>query len=283
MPPAAAPSIGRRRGPTLRPPWDVLPAALALLLLAGSVAAAAAPAGYALVVNGDRSFTHQRNVEMALEALTAVGYPAANVLLLAAPDAPTAGVVPGYRGAPTKAGWKEAVALLGRRLEAEDTLLVYLTGHADRRGGKTLLILQHGFLTEKLLATSIAGLPFSHLLLIADPCYSGGFAEALADEHRPLVMVTATDRFHETRCEPFIRPFWAAATDPGSDADGDGRVSVGEAFAVASELVRGGAGRWSEAAPRLSVRAWDLADGVPFLPTPPPPTAPHGNAAGGHR
>jgi hypothetical protein len=84
--------------------------------------------------------------------------------------------------------------------------------------------------------------------LIADQCYSGGFANAALALGRNVVAVSSTDDRHEVRCEPFIRPLWLAAVAAGSDTRGNGFVSVEEAFQVAADGLRqGGAGSGGEA------------------------------------
>lgn len=243
-----------------------------------TIAANAGPAQYALIVNGDDSFTHNYNVALAATSLARLGYAARNTLILApapaadlamatgsasattddadtkggAPDAgtantPTAGAGEGsWRRPATEQGLREALALLHRRLRPGDLLLVYLTGHGYRMFGHTSLGLQGGSITAGDLMHRLGELPFGKLILIADPCYSGGFVKAAVALGRDVVAVSSADDRHEVRCEPFIRPLWLAAVAAESDTRGNGFVSVEEAFAVAASGLRysaaGGAG-----------------------------------------
>jgi hypothetical protein len=133
-----------------------------------------------------------------------------------------------------------------------DLLLVYLTGHGYRMFGRTSLELQGGSITARDLMQQLGELPFGKLILIADQCYSGGFANAALALGRNVVAVSSTDDRHEVRCEPFIRPLWLAAVAAESDIRGNGFVSVEEAFQVAAGGLRqGGAGGDGEA-PRIA-------------------------------
>src|SRR5262245_27114803 len=62
-------------------------AATARLAALSGTAASAPITQYALIVNGDDSFTHNYNVELALGSLRQLGYDPRNVLVLAPPAA----------------------------------------------------------------------------------------------------------------------------------------------------------------------------------------------------
>jgi hypothetical protein len=204
---------------------------------AGSAAAAQEGAQYALIVNGDDSFTHNYNVQMALDSLPRLGYAAGHTLLLAAGD--PHGEDPAIRRLPaTTAGLDRAVALLQRELGPRDVLLVYLTGHGGRSFGRTFLKLASGLVSAQAFVHRLSPLPFARLILIADQCYSGGFLDEAARLGRDVVGVASADSHHEVRCEPFIRPLWQAAISMA--AAGGGFVSVEQAFrAGADSLAKG--------------------------------------------
>ncbi len=188
---------------------------------------------FALIINGDDAFTHNMNVALALTALPRLGYapadtfalaPAAGVTNAAGEDrdgnGAAAGVVPIWRRDASDEGLRQAVSSLRERLRPGDLLLVYLTGHAYRAFGHTVLGLRHGSISANDLLQRIAVLPFGKLILIADPCYSGGFVTAAVALGRNVVAVSSTDEHHEVRCEPFVRPLWLAAMAPAADAAG---------------------------------------------------------------
>ncbi|HXO28150.1 MAG TPA: hypothetical protein VOA80_12445, partial [Thermoanaerobaculia bacterium] len=208
---------------------------------------------FALIVNGDDSFTHNYNVALSLASLSQLGYAPENTLVLAPPasadgaGSAAAGPTP-WRQPATEQGLRQAFAQLRGRMRSGDRLLVYLTGHGYRMFGRTSLELQGGSITAHELMQRLAELPFGKLILIADQCYSGGFANAALALGRNVVAVSSTDDRHEVRCEPFIRPLWLAAVAAESDTRGNGFVSVEEAFQVAADGLRqGGAGSGGEA------------------------------------
>ena len=221
----------------------------------------AGAAQFALIVNGDDSFTHNYNVTLSLASLSQLGYAPQNTLVLAppasadaaGPAAAGAAAGPGpWRRPATEQGLRQAFAQLRDRMRPGDLLLVYLTGHGYRMFGRTSLELQGGSITARELMQRLGELPFGKLILIADQCYSGGFASAALALGRNVVAVSSTDDRHEVRCEPFIRPLWLAAVAAESDTRGNGFVSVEEAFQVAADGLRqGGAGSAGEA-PRIA-------------------------------
>ena len=230
---------------------------LALLAVAPAAAQTATGSGqsgaaqYALIVNGDDSFTHNYNVSLALASLQQLGYAPQDTFVLA-PAQSTAAAPAVWRQAASEQGLRQALARLHQRMRPGDLLLVYLTGHGYRMFGHTSLGLQSGAITASELMHQLAELPFGKLILIADQCYSGGFASAAVALGRNVVAVASTDDRHEVRCEPFIRPLWLAAVAAESDANHDGFVSVEQAFRVAVDGLRRAGGGTAEEAPRFA-------------------------------
>jgi hypothetical protein len=196
-------------------------AAAAAALVAAALAAPAGAANYALIVNGDDTFQHTANVELATNTLRELGYADGNVHVVS-----------------DGRGLRRALATLAARLGPDDLLLLYTTGHGQRRRGQSTLVLPDGQLAAGELAALVFALPFQRLVYIGDQCYSGGFAEAFAAGERDVVAISGSDALHQARCEPFVRPLWRAATSATRDADGDGMVSVEEAYAVGAAQVR---------------------------------------------
>ncbi len=197
----------------------------------GNAAGAPAAAQYALIINGDDSFTHNKNVELALATLPHLGYAAANTFVLA-----PAGGGGAWRQPANGSGLREALALLQQRMRSGDELLVYLTGHGYRIFGRPTLSMERGAsISADDLIHRLGELPFGKLILIADQCYSGGFAKAAIALGRNVVAVSSTDDRHEVRCEPFVRPFWMAALGNGG---GNTSAAVEEAFRIAAAGVR---------------------------------------------
>ena len=163
----------------------------------------AAKANFALLINGDSAYSHTHNIEIAIEALTTLGYSRMNILVAA-----------------DSREVRSAIRDLASRLTEDDALLVYTTGHGSRKGNESGLYLRNGDLGAVEFSHLIDGLRFRRLIYVGDQCYSGGFATALAARGRNLVAVTATDDTHQARCEPFVRPLWRAAVDAGATIEG---------------------------------------------------------------
>jgi len=244
-------------------------------------------AQFALIVNGDDSFTHNYNVGLALASLSQLGYAPQNTLVLAPAASASSDAAPSAAGAPaawrhaaTEQGLRQAFAQLRGRMRSGDLLLVYLTGHGYRMFGRTSLELQGGSITARELMQRLGELPFGKLILIADQCYSGGFANAALALGRNVVAVSSTDDRHEVRCEPFIRPLWLAAVAAESDTRGNGFVSVEEAFQVAAESLRQAGGGSDGDTPRIAATGTCSGQENRFSATAPRVAAGHGGDGG---
>jgi hypothetical protein len=214
----------------------------------------AAPAegrSWALIVNGDEHYSHRGNVILALDAAAHLGYareqvvvvsPSASALELTDPATGLKGAVMTLPG--TRDGWQTAMAHLGAVVGPQDQVLVYITGHGVRRFGELLIELDRGVLSASQIAGDLNRLGAGKLVLVVDPCYSGAIVEPLRRHLQvPTVVITSTDAKSETRCQGFVRPFWKAALDPRADRNGDGLVSVEEAYAIAAEVSKAAPGQ----------------------------------------
>jgi thiol-disulfide isomerase/thioredoxin len=215
------------------------------------VPGAAETRAFALLINGDDSAKHQDNVGIAANALVRAGYRADRLRVVstgAGRDAPAGSL---RQFPPTLQGLTHALAELSEELEAGGQLTVYVTGHGVFDGERPLLLLADAALTPGALAGRIRQLGFERLVFVADHCYAGAFARAFSGAERPVTAIAATDGLHETNCVFFGRPFWRAVGRDEFDADGDGTVSVAEAFTAASEALRRSRGPAGEDAPVL--------------------------------
>ncbi len=243
VPPSNHTRQSARRSRAARHLWAGAAALLVVALSHNAAAAAVPPAPaaagvqYALIVNGDDSFTHNYNVHLALDSLPRLGYTPGHTLLVAAGKAN--GEDAALRRLPAStAGLDQAVELLRREMRPQDLLLVYLTGHGGRAFGHPFLNLESGLITAGAFLRRLAPLPFARLILIADQCYSGGFLDEAARMGRDVVGVASADSHHEARCEPFIRPLWQAAvnaTDPAGDP-----VSIEQAYRAGADRLATG-------------------------------------------
>lgn len=196
--------------------WQPNLAALAVaftVFCAAPATASASGANFALLINGDPTFSHTHNIELAVTALTTLGYPRANIL------------VAGDTGAV-----QAAIRDLEHRLHADDLLLLYTTGHGERKNNESRVYLRNGDFGAQELSHLVFGLKFRRLIYVGDQCYSGGFATAFASSSRNVVAVTATDDTHMARCEPFVRPLWRAAVER--------HLSIEAAYQIAAESAK---------------------------------------------
>jgi hypothetical protein len=274
LPAGRRPVAPQRRRPLLAAATAVVALLAAVPGFAAAPGFGTAPATqYALIVNGDDSFTHNYNVSLALASLRQLGYAPQNTLTLAPASLESSGaaVEPAtWRRPATEQGLRQALALLRGRVRPGDLLLVYLTGHGYRMFGRTSLGLQDGSITARDLMQQLGEIPFGKLVMIADQCYSGGFSNAAVALGRNVVAVSSTDDRHEVRCEPFIRPLWLAAVAAESDTRGNGFVSIEEAFQVAiSGLARAGAAAAAESGtPQLATSGTCAGRENRFSPAP---------------
>jgi hypothetical protein len=228
----------------LRRQCGLLVVALAIAVGAMPAAAQHPPTQVALIINGDDSFTHNHNVDLALGALGQLGYAPEHTYVFTPGDRHE-GMAPAVHQLPAS-GDALAATLhdLKRWMGPSDLLLVYLTGHGARVFGRPLLVLEHNATVgPKDLAKAIGELAFDRLILIADQCYSGAFVDAFTALGRNLVAVSSVDRNHEVRCEPFVRPLWAAAVDRASRSNGEDFVAVETAFQIGEQTLVGSLGQ----------------------------------------
>ncbi|HVT60422.1 MAG TPA: hypothetical protein VHR45_18760 [Thermoanaerobaculia bacterium] len=246
--PVVAPT--RRRPRAMRLAVVAVAAALLpLLVCARSAEAAASQQAFAVIVNGDDSFTHNFNVSLALEALAHLQYPPQNTFVLAAKvEATDPGSAAIHWVAATNQGLEETTRALRTRMHAEDLLLIYLTGHGFRAFGHAELKLSRGSVSAESFMHAVSVLPFGKLILIADQCDSGGFVNAAGKLGRNVVAVSSADDHHEVRCEPFIRPFWQAAI--ASDPAGAGAASVEASFKAGEASLARSLGTVEQIAPQ---------------------------------
>jgi hypothetical protein len=209
------------------------------VLLGGALAAvlpgpAAGADRYALIVSGasgspQHAATNEKRRDALLEALTgSLGVPAANVIVLR--DTPAASADSATRAAVT-----QAVKKIGTRLKPDDVFLIVLLGHGSDDGvdAKFNLVGPDMSADEwRTLLQPLAG----RLVFVNTTAASAAFLERLAGPNR--IVITATNSPAQQYDTVFADFFAPAFTVPDADLDKDGRVSVGEAFAFASERVK---------------------------------------------
>lgn len=209
----------------------------ALLLVACGSNAAAAAERYALIVSGASGGAQyaekydQWRVALVKTLTSEFEYPVDHVVVLA--EQPGEGV----REA-TREGVRGAVATLRARVGQDDTLFIVLIGHgAGADGDNAKFNLVGPDLSSTDWAGLLKGIP-GNLVFVNTTGGSYPFLHDLADKGR--IVITANDSAAQQYETIFPEFFIAAMADDGADVDKNGKVSVWEAFVLASDRVQ----RW---------------------------------------
>jgi hypothetical protein len=210
-------------------------AACWLFVLMLAVKPALAAERYAIVITGASGgadyaerFDGWRDGFVAV-LLEQFGYPPDHVLVLAE------GRGPGVRPA-TSESVRAAMDQIARRATAQDLVLVLLMGHGSIFEGddaKFNLVGPDLSIDEwAALVKPIAG----RVVFVNTTAGSSSFLRKLAGPNR--VIITATNATAQRYTTVFPEFFVEAFAGPRADMDGDGRVSIWEAFEFASASVR---------------------------------------------
>jgi hypothetical protein len=134
---------------------------------------------------------------------------------------------PGVDGRSSLANFRKVFAHLAKIMQPDDQLLVYLVGH----GGAipwwgAVYDLTDGMLTSAELARLLDALPTQNIVILLNPCNSGAFIPALSRRGRVICTSTRADEDNAAGWEGSM----TNALARGADADGDGHVSLKEAY-----------------------------------------------------
>lgn len=196
----------------------------------------AVPQTRVLIVSGAAGSDEYRDRQkawretLATQLTTRLGVPASRLMVLAerAGD--------GYQAA-TAVNLRQAMAAIRASQTAGDLLLVVLFGHGTFDGVDAKFNLVGPDLTAHEWRDLLAGLP-GRLVFVQTASASFPFLSTIAGPNR--IVITATDSARQKYDTVFAEHFVAAFTPEASDADldTDGRISIWEAFAYASDATR---------------------------------------------
>lgn len=176
---------------------------------------------YALILNGDTEARHLGNVDRAVQALRAEG---AYDISVASPKAPGAGVE--RHEAPSREGLEKLLAGMKSKMDDDDLLVVYVTGHGDGGSkGEGCVSLPAECLSLGSLAADLKALSYGKRILVMDNCFSGSGFNFFADAKTTVVSQGSPGE--KVSCQLFSPFFWS---DQVPDADQDGKISVQERF-----------------------------------------------------
>lgn len=220
-------------------------AAIILLILAGGLATAQGPSAepsreptkttstHALVVSGINKHPKQRQLkDKAVTDLRRLLLNNAGV----SPDrlsvlADSGSLVREASKASTAPNLKEAVKALAVAVKPEDRFIFYYVGQANIVAGKLRINLPGADITHEQLGEWINEIKASSMLIVLD-CPGAGLAvKALTGHGRVVIGACTGDQHYSTRFSEYFLP---ALVDADTDKDGDGKVSLLEAFTAAS-------------------------------------------------
>ncbi len=135
-----------------------------------------------------------------------------------------------------RAGIEAAVAEIGARARAEDTVFVVLIGHGNPRGEASVFNIPGPDISGNDLDLILSGLAVKSLVVVNTASASGPFVGALSADNR--VVITATSSGREYHAASFGEYFVAALAGTVADRDKDERISMLEAFDYARHEVR---------------------------------------------
>ena len=121
-------------------------------------------------------------------------------------------------------------------LNKEDRLAIYLIGHGTYDEYEYKFNIPGADLSGSELARMLDAIKSESQLIVATGSSSGALQEALKKEAR--IIVTATRNGNERNITQFGHLFAEALAAPAADTDKNGRISVQEAFELASRKVK---------------------------------------------
>jgi hypothetical protein len=131
----------------------------------------------------------------------------------------------------TKANVEQAFADLAAKAQPADEVVIVLIGHGSFDGKMGAFNIPGPDLTADDYAKLLGAIKAQRIVFVNTASASGAFLQPLAGPGRTIITSTKTGG---EKNEPLFVQFFADAfTDPGADADRNGRVSMAEAFEYA--------------------------------------------------
>jgi hypothetical protein len=136
--------------------------------------------------------------------------------------------------APTAARLSEAMGAFASAIRPEDRFIFYYMGQANIVGDELRLNLPGPDVTQKDLADRLNAIK-THIQLVVLDCPCAALAaKTLTAQNRIIVCASTATQPYGTRFTPHLLQ---ALTQPQTDADGDGKVSLLEAFTAAAREI----------------------------------------------
>ena len=197
----------------------------------------AEPRFLAVLINGDSSALHKSNLITAFESLRKMGHADDHIVVLSSNFAPTSRYSRGgssINAAASPGNVRAVFNGLKKTCGPEDTVFVYTTGHGSKhpKAGPVLVLENKAAYAAKEFGQSVGALQ-GKFVAVMDQCFSGALVEAIPSSRPNTVAISAAPSDKKTFCKYFAATFWRSIQDPRCDRNGDGVVSISEAFAPA--------------------------------------------------
>ncbi len=127
---------------------------------------------------------------------------------------------------------RKTIENLAATVQPEDRFIFYYIGQANVVAGKLRLNLPGEDITHEQLAEWINLIKASSTLLVLDCPGAGMAVKSLTGKDRIIIGACTAEQHYSTRFSEYFVP---SLLDSKSDTDGDGKISVLEAFTLASK------------------------------------------------
>ncbi|MBI4441394.1 caspase family protein [Candidatus Woesearchaeota archaeon] len=187
---------------------------------------------YAVIINGDSSALHRGNVHEAYASLQALGFSDQETYILSTEPLRKNGIT----AHATAANIPLVLNHLEKRVDANDLLVLYTTGHGVLMRKETGLVLEDAIIAHKGIKKLVGKVKAQDYVCVSDQCYSGGLAKELSTLRGNVVAYASTDESHSTLCQSFARPFWESFRNGKADVNKDKKTTLDEAFEYAAAI-----------------------------------------------
>jgi len=202
------------------------------------------PDKYAIIINGDESTLHTRNVYLAYDTLKNVGFMDKNIFIFSYQKNEHTNI---QIYAPTFDNIQALFCLLSEVIDDNDLLLIYGTGHGYLKGDISVISIRRICPSCKYphAECGMSEIEFEYLIkdinpkyyiLIFDQCNSGGFGTRLKVRDNFIIICRTTTQETST-CRHFSKALFDAFLDKSSDADNNGKISIEEAFSKSLKVL----------------------------------------------
>jgi len=181
---------------------------------------------YALIINGDNESRHLGNVDQAVKALKAEGD---YEFYVASTKKPSTSVQ-NYQSASSE-NLENLIEGLGSKIDDDDLLVVYTTGHGDLKGNEgACLGLPQECYSFASLNEQLEKLAYGRRIIVMDSCFSGAGLALFAD--KKTTVITQGSPGETVSCQLFSPHFWSTTVP---DYDKNDIIDVRERYAYALE------------------------------------------------